>query len=90
MTVLGSIASAGGLTYSADSSSVEVIRNIGSGNKALVRLDLEDIGQRSSQNLRLRDGDVISVPSHTSKFILRQFVEGVSSLFRFGVNQNAP
>lgn len=90
MTVLGSIASAGGLTYSADSSSVEIIRNIGAGNKALVRLDLDDIGQRTAQNFRLRDGDVISVPSHASKFVIRQFVEVVESLFRFGVNQNAP
>ena len=83
MTLLGSIAASGGLTYSADVSRVELIRELGGGTKAIMPVDLEAIALRGEKDLRLRDGDVVRVPSEPSRFATRQVVESINKLFSF-------
>src|SRR5262249_851809 len=90
MTILGSIASAGGLTYSADMSSVELFRDLGDGKKALLPVNLEQIALHDGQDVALRDGDVVRVPSHRRRFFTRQIVDAVNALFHVGVNENVP
>ena len=85
MTLLGAIASAGGLTYAADVASVEVIRELQSGKKALFSVDLEKLAIAEGQDIRLRDGDVIRVPSSGGRFITRQVVDVLNSIVSFGV-----
>jgi polysaccharide export outer membrane protein len=85
MTVLGAIASAGGLTYSADVHSVEVIRDVGAGKKAFITVDLEEIALRSGDDVRLRDGDVVRVPSHEGRFVTRQVVDVLNRFVDFTV-----
>lgn len=89
-TLLGSIASAGGLSYSAEVSKVEVIRELGSGKKALLSVDLEKIALKDGQDIRLRDGDIVRVPSAGGRFATRQIIEGINSLFSFGVSGAVP
>jgi len=87
-SVIGAIAAAKGFTYSADVNNVEVIRDVGSGRKALVALDLEEVGLRGGRDIRLRHGDLVRVPSHSSRFLKRQVVETINGIFNgFGVNQ---
>lgn len=87
-SVIGAIAAAKGFTYSADVNNVEVIRDIGSGQKALVTLDLEEVGLRGARDIRLRNGDLVRVPSHSSRFFKRQIVETINGIFNgVGVNQ---
>jgi polysaccharide export outer membrane protein len=87
-SVIGAIAAAKGFTYSADVNNVEVIRDIGSGRKALITLDLEEVGLRGARDVRLRNGDLVRVPSHSSRFIKRQIVETINGIFNgVGVNQ---
>jgi protein involved in polysaccharide export with SLBB domain len=87
-SALGAIAAAGGFTYSADVKKVEVIRDIGAGKKAAVTLDLEEVGLRGGRDLRLRNGDVVRVPSEPGRFFRRQVVETLNGIFR-GVGVNA-
>jgi polysaccharide export outer membrane protein len=87
-SVIGAIAAAKGFTYSADVNNVEVIRDVGAGRKALVALDLEEVGLRGGRDVRLRNGDLVRVPSHSSRFMKRQVVETINGIFNgFGVNQ---
>lgn len=88
-SALGAVAAAGGFTYSADVKKVEVIRDIGGGKKAAVTLDLEEVGLRGGKDVRLRNGDVIRVPSEPGRFFRRQVVEALNGVFRgVGVNQS--
>lgn len=86
MTVLGAIAAAGGLTYSSDAEVVEIIRETPSGAKALVRRDLQKLSSGEEEDIRLRDGDVVRVPSESGRFVLRQVTEIFERIFNFGLN----
>ncbi len=87
-SVIGAIAAARGFTYSAAVNSVEVIRDTGGGRKALITLDLEEVGLRGGQDIRLRHGDLVRVPSEPTRFFKRQIVEAINGLFNgVGVNQ---
>lgn len=87
-SVIGAIAAAKGFTYSADVNNVEVIRDLGAGRKALISLDLEEVGLRGSHDIRLRNGDLVRVPSHSGRFFKRQIVETINGLFNgVGVNK---
>lgn len=89
-SVLGAIASAGGLSYSAKADEVEVIREIGSGKKAVMSINIEDVALRGHSDIRLRDGDIIRVPSDSGRFTRRQIVETINSVFRgVGVSSRA-
>ena len=81
-STLGAVAAAGGFTYSASVNKVEVIRDVGAGRKASMVVDLEEVGLRGGNDVRLRDGDIIRVPSEPGRFVQRQIVEAVNGLFR--------
>lgn len=85
-SALGAIAAAGGFTYSANVNEVEVIRDIGGGDKASVVLDLEKVALNGGQDVQLRDGDVVRVPSAAGRFSTRQIVEVINGVFRGGVS----
>lgn len=85
MTLLGGIASAGGLTYSADVKSVEVIREMEPAKKSVLTVDLEKLVAGTDRDVYLRNGDLIRVPSHSGRFVTRQVIEGINSLVSFGV-----
>jgi len=86
-SAIGAIASAKGFTYSADVNNVEVIRDVGAGQKALITLDVEEVGLRGGRDIRLRNGDLVRVPSHSGRFFKRQIVETINGLFS-GVSVN--
>jgi polysaccharide export outer membrane protein len=87
-SVIGAIAAAKGFTYSADVNNVELIRDVGAGRKALIALDLEEVGLRGGPDIRLRNGDLVRIPSHSGKFFKRQIVEAINGIFNgFGMNQ---
>ncbi len=87
-SVIGAIAAAAGFTYSANVHEVEVIREIGGGRKAAITLDLEEIGLRGARDIRLRNGDLVRVPSEPGRFFRRQVVETLNGLFNgFSITQ---
>ena len=85
MTLLGAVASAGSITYSADVKSIEVIREISPGKKAVLTVNLEQIALGGGKDMRLRDGDVVRVPSAGGRFVTRQVVTAITSVVNFGV-----
>ncbi len=84
MSVLGAVAAAGGLRYSADVSEVEVIRDFGPGEKKTVVFDLEKLALNTQNDFRLRDGDVVRVPSASGRFFGAQTVEFINGLVNVG------
>jgi polysaccharide export outer membrane protein len=87
-SVMSAIAAAGGFSYAASVNQVEVIRDIGGGRKALVTLDLEEVGLRGGRDIRLRNGDIVRVPSEPNRFFRQQIVETINGLFNgVGVSQ---
>lgn len=84
-SVLGAIAASGGLTFSANVEEVEVIREIGKGKKAVVGLNLEEVAIGKADDIPLRDGDVVRVPSEPGRFARRQVIEFFNGIFR-GIN----
>ncbi|MCO6430063.1 MAG: SLBB domain-containing protein [Deltaproteobacteria bacterium] len=81
-SVLSAIAAAGGLTYAAKADEVEVIRDIGAGRKASISLNIENVALRGHPDIRLRDGDLVRVPSESGRFMRRQVVETINGIFR--------
>lgn len=81
MTLLGAVAAAGGLTYSADVEKVEVLRELGGGKKALITVDLEEVALKQGNDIRLRNGDYIRVPSSRGRFATRQTITVLNSIF---------
>jgi polysaccharide export outer membrane protein len=81
-TVMGSIAAAGGFGFAARVHEVELIRDIGAGKKAYIVLNLEDIALRGKDDVRVRDGDLIRVPTESGRHVQRQVVEALNSIFR--------
>jgi polysaccharide export outer membrane protein len=90
-SAMGAVAAAGGFSYAANVNQVEVIRDMGGGRKALVTLDLEEVGLRGAQDVRLRNGDLVRVPSEPGRFFKRQIVSTLNSIFNgFGVQRRMP
>lgn len=86
MTLLGAVASAGSVTYSANVRNVEVIREVAPARKAVLTVDLEQLALGGGNDLRLRDGDVVRVPSAKGRFVTRQFVDILTRIVTFGVS----
>lgn len=83
-SILGAVAAAGGLSYSADVNAVEVIRDLGDGRKVVKTFNLEDIALKGARDVRLRNADVVRVPSTTGKFVTRQISEVINRVLNFG------
>jgi polysaccharide export outer membrane protein len=86
-SIVGAIAAAGGVTYSADVERVEVIREVGNGRKASLAFNLQDVALKNTKDIRLRNGDVVRVPSARGRFATRQVVEVLNRVFNVNVVQ---
>lgn len=86
LSTLGALAAAGGPTYAANVKEVEVIRDVGSGKKASMTVDIEKVAFHGEPDISLRDGDVVVVPSMPGRFRAQQVVEGIRTILRGGVS----
>ena len=85
MSLLGALAASGGITYSAKVDEVEVLRDVGEADKARLLINLEEIGLGGGKDIRLRDGDIVVVPTHSGRRIAQSTFEGLAKLINFGV-----
>jgi polysaccharide biosynthesis/export protein len=85
MTLLGALASSGGITYSAKTDEVEVIREIDMNEKAHLVLDLQKIGSGEEKDVRLRNGDIVRVPSHSGRRLSQDTYNGITKIINIGV-----
>ncbi|MBW4631281.1 MAG: SLBB domain-containing protein [Iphinoe sp. HA4291-MV1] len=67
-TVLSALTTAQGITQSADETKVQLRRKLGRGQEQVINVNLKEIRQtgRITQDLTLRDGDTIYVPTATT------------------------
>lgn len=89
MTLLSALAATGGITYSAKVDEVEVVRNIGEKKVHLV-MDLEQLARGEGRDVRLRNGDIVRVPSDSGKRLKQDTFESITKVFNFGVGGSVP
>ncbi len=86
MTLLSALAAAGGITYGAKIDEVEIVRDVGSPDKkARLLVDLEKISRGEDRDVRLRNGDIVRVPSDSGRRLTQDTFEGISRILNFGV-----
>jgi protein involved in polysaccharide export with SLBB domain len=69
LTVSGAIAAVGGNVFAADGHNVIVKRTIAPGEEHLVVVDVDAIAEGRAKDVPLTDGDVVTVPSDTTKLV---------------------
>lgn len=86
MSLLNALAAAGGITYGAKIDEIEIVRDIGQPErKARLVLDLERISRGEDRDVRLRNGDIVRVPSDSGRRLTQDTFEGISRILNFGV-----
>lgn len=88
MTLLGALAAAGGITYSAKVDEVEIIREVRPGERAHLVLALPEVAFGKEDDIRLRDGDIVRIPSDSGRRLTEETFDGLSRIIRFGVGGN--
>lgn len=89
-TLLGALAAAGGITYAAKIDEVEVLRTVDSNRKSHLTVDLEEIATGEEQDIRLRNGDIVRVPSHSGRRLRQDTFDGISRLINVGIGGSVP
>lgn len=89
-TLIGALAAAGGLTYSANTDNVQIIRDIGGGRFAVKAFNIEQLVANDHNDVPLRPGDLIRVNSAPGSFTTRQIVESLNRFFTLQVSGNIP
>jgi polysaccharide export outer membrane protein len=90
LTILGAVAAAGGTSFPADKSAVELIRTNKQGHKTTFIADLDAIKSGTQPDLPLREGDVIHVASSSPKLIAYGFYRAFTSLVHVGASASFP
>ena len=85
LTLIGALAGAGGITYSANVNEVELIRDIGESEPLRLILDLEKVASGEESDVRLRSGDVIRVPTHSGRRLGEDTYKTITGILNFGV-----
>lgn len=78
--LLSALSAAGGLTFSAEVSKIEILRELQFGKKAVLTLDLEQHVLSKAEDIKLRDGDVIYVPSSERRYYQDHAVRFINQL----------
>jgi len=69
LTVSGAIAAVGGNVFAADGRQVTVKRTLGGGEERTWVVDLDAIAEGRAKDVPLTDGDLVTVPSDTTKLV---------------------
>ena len=73
-----------GFTYGADIHNVEIFRELEFGKKIVLTVDFEELVLRKTQDIRLRDGDIVWVPSQSGRFIEENSINAINQLIGTG------
>lgn len=84
LTLLGSVAAAGGPHFAANTAAVELIRTKKDGSKISFTADLEKIKRGESQDFPVQEGDIIALPSSPLKLAPYGMYSLISGMFRVG------
>jgi polysaccharide biosynthesis/export protein len=90
LNIMGAVAAAGGTSFPADPSSVELIRTNKQGHKSTFIADLDAIKNGAQPDIPLREGEVINVKSSSPKLIAWGFYRAFTSLVNVGASATIP
>ncbi|MDG2308732.1 MAG: polysaccharide export protein [Candidatus Binatia bacterium] len=90
LTLLGAIAAAGGTSYPAQKSTVQVLREQSGSDRVVKIVDLEDIEQGRAEDIRLREGDLVIVEAEGAKLVGYGVYQFFSNVMRVGVSLASP
>lgn len=90
MSLLSALAAAGGITYGAKVDEIEIIRDAGGGNKAHLVLDLQKLATGEGKDVRLRNGDIVKIPSDSGRRMTQDTFEGIAKIVNFGIGGTVP
>lgn len=85
VTLLGALAGAGGITYGAKIDEIELIREQESGEKLRLVVNLEKLLSGEQDDVPIRNGDLIRVPSDSGRRMRGDTFDGITRLINFGV-----
>ena len=83
-SLFSALSAAQGLTYSADINNIEIYRELEFGKKVVLSVDFEDLTLRNTQDVRLRDGDIIWVPSKSGRFVEEHSINAINQFLGTG------
>lgn len=90
LTLLGAIAAAGGTSYPAKKSTVQVLREQGGSERVVKLVDLEDVEEGRAEDIRLREGDLVVVEAEGVKLVGYGVYQFFSNVMRVGVSLASP
>lgn len=90
LTLLGAIAAAGGTSYPAEKSTVQILREQTGADRVVKIVDLEDIEQGRDEDIRLREGDLVVVEAQGAKLVGYGVYQFFSNVMRVGVSLASP
>jgi polysaccharide biosynthesis/export protein len=88
MTLLGALAAAGGVTYSALVDQVEIVRRLPDSEKVVLVFDLEKLAAGQEQNMILKEGDIVRVPSAVGRRFATDIISSIQKMINFGVGSS--
>lgn len=90
LTLLGAIAAAGGTSYPAQKSTVQVLREQSGSDRLVKTVNLEDIEEGRAEDIRLREGDLVVVEAQGAKLVGYGVYQFFSNVMRVGVSLANP
>lgn len=84
-SLLGALAASGGITYGAKVDEVEVVRDLGNEDKVHLILDLNQVISGEVRDIKLRNGDVVRVPSDSDRRMRQDTFEAIGKVINVGV-----
>jgi polysaccharide export outer membrane protein len=88
MTLLGALAASGGITYGAKIDEIEVVREVGLAEKRHLVVSIEDLATGKFPDVKLRNGDIVRVPSANGRRLSQDIFDGVTRVINFGIGGN--
>lgn len=85
MSLMGALAAAGGITYGANVHEVELVRETGEGRKVHYVLDLTRVVSGDEDDVLLKSGDVVRVPTDTQRRMAQDTFDAISKLMNIGL-----
>lgn len=85
MTLLGALAAAGGITYSANIEEVEIVRDFGAERPGRLVVDLTKVAGGDEKDVRLRNGDLVRIPSATGRRLSQDTFNTITQIINFGI-----
>ena len=88
--MLGAIAAAGGTSFPAQKSTVQVLREQTGSDRVVKIVDLDDIEKGRAEDIRLREGDLVIVEAQGAKLVGYGVYQFFSNVMRVGVSMASP